>query len=147
ERALVGVVVGAEKRSLHEAHVGVKPVARTGAGRRVGARSGQREIGLTDDAVEIEDQRRVAPGRMRRRRFWISGGRRAVDRTWKEEPKATDRRWRPGVDVGNWILLGTRAADPTILIVIVVFTARGRPQPSPQDAATCASRDSEKPAA
>ena len=62
KRTVVDVVVRTEKFSLHEPHVGMEPVLRGCARRRIRADAGQGEIGLADDAIEIENQRRIAAG-------------------------------------------------------------------------------------
>jgi hypothetical protein len=71
ESAVMDFVVSAEEPSLHEPHVGVEPILRADACRCVSPGSGQDEVGLTNHAIEVEDQGRVAPGRVRGRRFGI----------------------------------------------------------------------------
>ena len=148
EGPMVDSPICPDKSSLHEPHVGVEPVHRADAGGGVSACSGQVEIGLPDDAVEVEDRRRVAAGSMGRIGFGIGRGVDTVDAGGKEEVEGAETGRRPGVDMRNRLLLGAlfclAPVIPIVVIMIVMIAEGGRPEAGAEDASGSAGRDTKE---
>jgi len=52
--------IGAHKNTIHEAHIGMEGIWGSFTGGQIGSGSGQVEIGLADNAFEVEDYRGIA---------------------------------------------------------------------------------------
>ena len=75
ERPAVDPSVGADEFPGHEPHVRMEPLPSAGAGRRVRTGSSQDEIRLSDDTIEVEDQRGISTCGVSGGRFRVSGRR------------------------------------------------------------------------
>src|SRR6266849_183259 len=96
ERPMMDFPIGANELSCHEPHVGMERIRSADVGRGVCTRSGQVEIRLTDQAIEVEDRRRVAAIRMNA--GGISRASRAVGVPREEKVGVC-----AGEEVGNWV--------------------------------------------
>src|SRR5215470_10535486 len=60
ESAVMVLTIRSYKLAFHEPHIGMEHVSAGDAGRRrISSCAGQREVGLSDEAVEIVDNRRI----------------------------------------------------------------------------------------
>src|SRR5437867_2501302 len=100
KRFSASLAIGADVHAIHKSDVRVENVRSSGASVEIRASTGESEIGLTDESLEVKDGRRVTAIRMGPR--GIGRGECTLHRTRKEimEDRAKGR-WG-GVGNGVW---------------------------------------------
>ena len=138
ERPVMDLAIGADEISGHESHVSMESVPIADAGGEISSCPGQIKIRLADEAVEIEDRRRIAAIRLNGA-FVIGAGGRAICVAGEEEVKvATTTRERFGGRIGvrDVVRLWTLAVFVVPLVILVV-RSRCRPKAGAQGDASC----------
>lgn len=119
--------VRADESSAQEPHVGMELVPIGFAGRGVRSRSGQVQVGDSDDPIEVEDGGGIATVRMHPGR--IGWRRRPVDRPGKEEVEGLLWcRWR-SEDMRNRVGGGTLTVVFAVAFLAVMAGASGGSPP------------------